>query len=537
MLNIDNWPDPPDFWKGPAPGSRQHPLPRYVWPPYFWLRCKVLYNWMPADLTLFGRLRDPWMWPLILFLIVPPADISFFFWLFIYFAIDRTDEYQLMNFALLFRGSAFLSIGVAYCVKGFFSLYVCSSGTFSCQSGGPGVSDSALRSLLFFFGRMLLSTWSHQTLVRVRVRNIEVKRQEAKQEAATIQDATGVVTLPEAVHNFTDVELAMSQWNRRGLLLGALLSVAAVTRGYVVLGVDLNGEEGEEGEAAPHAEISWQTPLLLSFGVCWLFSMLGNVFGAVLMLGRRQVLKLAPQVRAKWSAWTAKRLAGPTPAAARADEEKGVAPLLGTGAAAASEAVDTATTSAVALIQSRARGLRARKATERVKVDQKSNKGSRTGKVGMLTKLFVFESFVFGVISLLFVLDLYLRVGPASLLEKARAPPTLLGYVLPMPLPEFWVFFGLVLSDGLLLHWEVRYAMYTCVAVGSLLAHGPFLVVKIPLIGRKLIGSGVKTTAYDREGNLRPAMSRALAFKKFKAEEEATQKEAAQKEDGHAKAE
>ena len=192
-LNVDNWPQSPPFW------------PR----PLHWLRCRALYSWMPADLTLFGRLRSPEMWPLLLLLIVSPPEMAFFVWLYLYSCIDRTDEYQLMTFAVLFRGFAFVSVGVFWsaaafqrgqlphaghatlssrsslppaarrsssmpdhacsrpwhrAVKGFFQLYVCTSGEFSCATEGPGVSSTELRSLLFFMGRMLLGADAYQTL-------------------------------------------------------------------------------------------------------------------------------------------------------------------------------------------------------------------------------------------------------------------------------------------------------------------------------------------------------------------------------------
>ena len=63
--------------------------------------------------------------------------------------------------------------------------------------------------------------------------------------------------------------------------------------------------------------------------------------------------------------------------------------------------------------------------------------------------------------------------------------------------------------------------MYTMIAVGSLFSYLPFLVVNIPLLGRKILGS-IPKTAYDRAGNLRVVMSRSDAFKKWKREQART---------------
>ena len=83
---------------------------------------------------------------------------------------------------------------------------------------------------------------------------------------------------------------------------------------------------------------------------------------------------------------------------------------------------------------------------------------------------------------------------------------------------QFLAYVGLVFTDGLLLHWQVRFAMYTCVTIGSLVVYLPFLVVRLPLIGKKLTGS-LPSTAYDRAGQLRRSMSRFDAFEKWKIEQ------------------
>ena len=49
----------------------------------------------------------------------------------------------------------------------------------------------------------------------------------------------------------------------------------------------------------------------------------------------------------------------------------------------------------------------------------------------------------------------------------------------------------------------------------------PFLLVKLPVIGSKLLHQGMTNTAYDRAGNLRRVMGSRDAFEKYKLEAEA----------------
>ena len=98
---------------------------------------------------------------------------------------------------------------------------------------------------------------------------------------------------------------------------------------------------------------------------------------------------------------------------------------------------------------------------------------------------------------LLSLYDLYNRIGPDELLEEAD-----LYDFDGLGVSRFVAFVVLVFSDGLLLHWQVRSATYFMLAWGSLITYWPFLVVKIPLLGSKLLKTTAKT-AYDQAGGLR----------------------------------
>lgn len=56
-------------------------------------------------------------------------------------------------------------------------------------------------------------------------------------------------------------------------------------------------------------------------------------------------------------------------------------------------------------------------------------------------------------------------------------------------------------------------------AGGSLIGFGPFLLAKIPLIGKKLLGHGA-TTGYDKAGKCRHVMSRGSMYEKWKEAKE-----------------
>jgi hypothetical protein len=74
-------------------------------------------------------------------------------------------------------------------------------------------------------------------------------------------------------------------------------------------------------------------------------------------------------------------------------------------------------------------------------------------------------------------------VRSPSLLRARRAQAngqSQLGFV-----SRFTAYAFFVWSDGLLLHWQASIATYCLLAVGSLITYGPFLVVKVPILGTK----------------------------------------------------
>ena len=111
----------------------------------------------------------------------------------------------------------------------------------------------------------------------------------------------------------------------------------------------------------------------------------------------------------------------------------------------------------------------------------------------------------------IFLYDLYARVGPPVLLDEA-AQYDLLG-----PASQFIAYVGLVFSDGLLVHWQCRTTVYCMLCTGSLFTYWVFLAVKLPILGPRLLGN-VKRTGYNRQGEIRPLLSRPAAFAKWQQE-------------------
>jgi hypothetical protein len=66
------WPDPPPMFPN---------LLHY-------LKCTLLYAWSPADLTLWGQLRTPRLWPWMIMLLFPIPQVELPFWIFLYWCSE-----------------------------------------------------------------------------------------------------------------------------------------------------------------------------------------------------------------------------------------------------------------------------------------------------------------------------------------------------------------------------------------------------------------------------------------------------------------
>lgn len=119
------------------------------------------YHLDPYDKGIWGKLRDPF-WILIHFVeLIPVFAISQSVLLFIFFVIDKKDEFQLISFILRFKGTQFISAGVLRTLLGFTLFMFCVSADadaseHSCERYGPGNGAHSLPAAFGFIVQVLL---------------------------------------------------------------------------------------------------------------------------------------------------------------------------------------------------------------------------------------------------------------------------------------------------------------------------------------------------------------------------------------------
>lgn len=110
-------------------------------------RAFLRYHLFPFDKSIWGKLKDPG-WVLFRSLsLVPWAGMTPFVFTFLFLIIDHSDEFQLLFFILQFKGTQFLSAGIARTVVGFFQYFSCATipatrSDHLCDKTGPGLSEN-----------------------------------------------------------------------------------------------------------------------------------------------------------------------------------------------------------------------------------------------------------------------------------------------------------------------------------------------------------------------------------------------------------
>lgn len=93
--------------------------------PFRKFRAVVLYELFPYDRTIWQQLRSPLYW----LLMIPPAfpryGVSQMWFILMLIMRDKSDEFQLINYILGFKGFQFFSVGVFPAIFGSFQLYFC----------------------------------------------------------------------------------------------------------------------------------------------------------------------------------------------------------------------------------------------------------------------------------------------------------------------------------------------------------------------------------------------------------------------------
>jgi len=131
---------------------------------YLRLRAFVLYHYLPFDLSIFGKLKDPVYWAFLLLTTLPVHFLRLiFFTILLGFLLypGPPDEFQLINFILMTKGSQFVSAGLFMMARGAMMYFAC----FSCCKPtmaecimvyGPGSVDSLVLSSVDYLGAITL---------------------------------------------------------------------------------------------------------------------------------------------------------------------------------------------------------------------------------------------------------------------------------------------------------------------------------------------------------------------------------------------
>ncbi|KNC55753.1 uncharacterized protein AMSG_11150 [Thecamonas trahens ATCC 50062] len=126
-----------------VPVDHGRPPPCCGWPgPLAWLRAGFLYTLRPYDRSLWRRLRNPLFLLLTLASVFPLFGVPQAFYLAVLLAIDHSDEFQLVDFILSFKGVQFITGGLFPACYGAVLYYLCTTGPDSpavneCAKTGP----------------------------------------------------------------------------------------------------------------------------------------------------------------------------------------------------------------------------------------------------------------------------------------------------------------------------------------------------------------------------------------------------------------
>lgn len=160
-----------------------------------WWRAKLMYTLCPFDRSWFGQLYRPMYWIITLVALIPYGGIRVLIYTIVLLCHvgqhEPPDEYQLVAFILTFKGSQFLSSGVALAVAAAVQFYICVNpdGTHTCDVNGPGASTTVPTSLLDVVGSCVL-VWAAFLCLPCSERNAGVREIVLQQDS----DASGPET-------------------------------------------------------------------------------------------------------------------------------------------------------------------------------------------------------------------------------------------------------------------------------------------------------------------------------------------------------
>lgn len=101
------------------------------------------YHQFPFDKSIWGKLRDPFFILFQLIPLVPVYGVTQLWFFFVFCMIDKSDEFQLIQFILSFKGMQFITFGIIRALTGFTLFMMCVTAEaddedHSCEVSGPG---------------------------------------------------------------------------------------------------------------------------------------------------------------------------------------------------------------------------------------------------------------------------------------------------------------------------------------------------------------------------------------------------------------
>jgi len=140
--------------------------PKGSWPMswYYAIRAFLLHHYLPHDRSIYGKLKDPAYVAIMILTLLPVYIVRVAFFSMILMMIVfpcPPDEFQLVNFILLCKGSQFLNAGLLMMAKGAMQYFICftqyKDNLLLClNTQGPGAKENLLPSLVDYLGSCVL---------------------------------------------------------------------------------------------------------------------------------------------------------------------------------------------------------------------------------------------------------------------------------------------------------------------------------------------------------------------------------------------
>lgn len=135
-----------------------------LWRLFLRLRAMVLCAYLPHNKSIFGKLGDPMYVVMVISTMLPIFGIRVFFFSVILLMLllpGPPDEFQLINYILIFKGTQFFTTGVGLGFFGAMQYYFCylfgGEDLRSCNDLlGPGTADYLPAALVDYFGTIIL---------------------------------------------------------------------------------------------------------------------------------------------------------------------------------------------------------------------------------------------------------------------------------------------------------------------------------------------------------------------------------------------